>query len=75
MATEDEEGPARVLYELAELKAEPCCWKCTPDWPGMMPCAACGNKRCPAASDCSLACTGSNEPGQPGSIYRKLPPG
>jgi len=32
-------------------------------------CKVCGNKRCPKATDCSLECTGSNEPGQEGSIY------
>lgn len=32
-------------------------------------CATCGNKRCPKATDCELACTGSNESGQAGSIY------
>lgn len=32
-------------------------------------CPTCGNKRCPKASDHRLACTGSNEPGQPGSDY------
>ena len=35
----------------------------------MMLCGTCGNKRCPKATDCSLECTGSNEPGQDGSIY------
>lgn len=35
----------------------------------MIVCPTCGNKRCPQASDCSFACTGSNEPGQVGSIY------
>lgn len=34
-----------------------------------MVCKTCGNKRCPKATDCSLACTNSNQPGQPGSIY------
>jgi hypothetical protein len=34
-----------------------------------MVCQTCGNKRCPKATDCSLICTGSNYPGQPGSIY------
>jgi hypothetical protein len=34
-----------------------------------MVCKTCGCKRCPKATDCSLACTGSNDPGQPGSIY------
>lgn len=33
-------------------------------------CPECGNKRCPKASDHQLACTGSNRPGQPGSVYQ-----
>lgn len=32
-------------------------------------CEICGNKRCPHHSDHELACTNSNEPGQPGSVY------
>lgn len=32
-------------------------------------CQICGNKRCPKATDCTLECTKSNEPGQKGSIY------
>lgn len=36
----------------------------------MVVCPDCGNKRCPKASDHNLACTGSNEAGQPGSIYQ-----
>ncbi len=32
-------------------------------------CARCGNKRCPGAADHRNECTGSNEPGQPGSLY------
>jgi hypothetical protein len=35
----------------------------------MLLCPTCGNKRCPKASDHTLACTGSNAPGQPGSVY------
>jgi hypothetical protein len=35
----------------------------------MILCTSCGNKRCPHASDHTLACTGSNEPGQKGSVY------
>jgi hypothetical protein len=35
----------------------------------MITCPKCGGKRCPKASDHKLACTGSNAPGQPGSIY------
>lgn len=33
-------------------------------------CPICGNKRCPRATDHALACTNSNEPGQPGSRYQ-----
>jgi hypothetical protein len=32
-------------------------------------CPDCGNKRCPRASHHNHACTGSNEPGQMGSVY------
>jgi len=32
-------------------------------------CPDCGNKRCPKSTDHNLACTGSNNPGQPGSRY------
>ena len=35
----------------------------------MILCPVCGNKRCPHASDHRLPCTGSNDPGQPGSVY------
>lgn len=35
----------------------------------MTVCPDCGNKRCPKATDHRLACTDSNEPGQPGSRY------
>ncbi len=35
----------------------------------MILCPVCGNKRCPHASDHRLACTGSNESGQKGSVY------
>lgn len=38
--------------------------------PRMFLCPACGNKRCPKATDHRLDCTGSNEPGQPGSAYQ-----
>jgi hypothetical protein len=40
-----------------------------PGFYGMVVCERCGNKRCPHATDHNLACTNSNEPGQPGSIY------
>ncbi len=35
----------------------------------MVVCQTCGYKRCPKASDHRLNCTGSNAPGQPGSVY------
>ena len=35
-------------------------------------CQTCGNKRCPRATDCELACTGRNDPGQAGSIYERF---
>jgi ribosomal protein S27E len=34
-------------------------------------CETCGYKRCPHATDHQLACTGSNEPGQPGSRFER----
>lgn len=35
----------------------------------MYVCDLCGHKRCPRATDCTFSCTGSNEPGQVGSMY------
>jgi hypothetical protein len=35
----------------------------------MVVCRQCGNKRCPHATNHDLCCTGSNEPGQAGSVY------
>lgn len=37
-------------------------------------CPTCGNKRCPGAADHENECSGSNEPGQPGSLYPALDP-
>ena len=47
------------------------------DLPGAAPflrvrmslCPTCGCKRCPAAADHTNTCTGSNDAGQPGSLY------
>ena len=33
-------------------------------------CQVCGNKRCPKATDHRLECSGSNRPGQIGSLYQ-----
>lgn len=49
------------------------CRPCTLDDMRMILCATCGNKRCPHATDHRNACTGSNEPGQPGSAYGPPP--
>lgn len=46
------------------------CHKCNPQAQVMIVCPECGNKRCPKASDHELGCTGSNEPGQEGSVYQ-----
>lgn len=43
-----------------------------PRW--MVVCSICGNKRCPHATDCTLECTQSNEPGQKGSSWENYPP-
>lgn len=54
-----------------------CCWRCMDERSevrsSFIACPECGNKRCPKASDHNLACTGSNEPGQPGSVYAAPP--
>jgi hypothetical protein len=36
----------------------------------MIVCSICGNKRCPHAENHAYECTGSNEPGQIGSIQK-----
>jgi predicted RNase H-like HicB family nuclease len=69
-----DEGSACQSETLAALRTGACgCSKCI-DARGhvafhMVTCATCGNKRCPHAADHDLACTNSNEPGQPGSNY------
>lgn len=68
-------GAADALMAAFGLaRAEVCCWTCTPNYPGMLVCSTCGNKRCPHATDHALACTNSNEPGQAGSIYGGIAP-
>lgn len=43
----------------------------TGDWyaRGFIVCPDCGNKRCPKTTHHDNDCNGSNEPGQPGSVY------
>lgn len=64
----------------APEQAEPCrCRRCLTERGDLLTlastmilCPTCGNKRCPHATDHRHACTGSNEPGQPGSCYGGL---
>lgn len=81
----NDELPAAAISGRAHMKAAEevrgplCCVKCyeAKHKPGtreyicrpMFLCPMCGNKRCPKATDHELACTDSNKPGQPGSIY------
>jgi hypothetical protein len=65
--------PTLNAFAVANNGPGVCCWKCNPDFRRMLLCPTCGNKRCPRASDHALACTGSNEPGQAGSIYGGRP--
>lgn len=73
----------RLVIDADRLKnniTTPPCWchKCNEDrfvngipynLTRMILCPECGNKRCPHAADHGLACTNSNDPGQPGSAY------
>jgi hypothetical protein len=60
---QDERAPERANMPIQYQMAGPL----QPDW--RYACEICGNKRCPHHTDHRLACTGSNEPGQPGSSY------
>lgn len=68
--TRDEQD--RVLKDIREGKCG--CHRCIKERGQIamhfVVCPTCGNKRCPKASDHRHACTGSNEPGQVGSVYR-----
>lgn len=56
-----------------EVSTSADCLRCDPSASTMIVCSLCGNKRCPKATDHRLDCSGSNEPGQPGSAYPKEP--
>ena len=73
------------MYETKERDAAQCCHDCWAQYvrrlpddapfslrlqPGMILCPFCGNKRCPSATYHRNRCTGSNEPGQRGSVYQ-----
>ena len=67
-----------MIEDLYKLQSNLNCWcdRCCVEQTGyphmfrMLVCPTCGNKRCPKASDHRLECTGSNEPGQKGSVYQ-----
>ncbi len=64
--------------ENQEPVARYCCHSCFKVSGGVMLdrmilCSECGNKRCPKATDHNFSCTGSNDPGQLGSIYGTPP--
>jgi len=64
---------SKLVPEQADAASAQCwCQTCRPitiEDMRMVVCPVCGNKRCPHANDHRNACTGSNEPGQPGSAY------
>ena len=72
-----QEGVYALYTAPQPVAREPQCWCLTcrpmrfedPCSIRMALCPTCGNKRCPKANDHRNTCTGSNEPGQPGSAY------
>ena len=65
---------AAMLAAAPKLPQGDGCWcqTCRPitlDDMRMVLCPECGNKRCPRARHHDNLCTGSNEPGQPGSSW------
>lgn len=57
-------------FDIATVSCD--CRTCSPQQPmnlRFIVCTVCGNKRCPKANNHINACTGSNEPNQPGSAY------
>jgi len=64
---------AEALTGTTERNPNGCgCWTCNPKASWFVVCDICGNKRCPHATDHALGCTGSNEPGQEGSVFSAL---
>jgi len=69
--------PVYITAQPSESKAECWCTTCRPITMSDMrfvTCPDCGNKRCPKAHNHTLACTNSNEPGQPGSSWEGVKP-
>lgn len=73
---ENENSSTEICREIAKTSTKCWCRTCRPVTMNDMRfvvCPDCGNKRCPKANDHRNACTGSNEPGQPGSAYPDAP--
>ena len=75
--TDHTRGLDIVCYRIVQTPQPPCwCYDCKTEeervtsWTS---CPECHNKRCPKATHHNLNCTGSNEPGQPGSRYTAKP--
>ena len=76
---DEDEHVAELVNKVSSIVAmavaaerEDCAKVCESRYMGdmrMVLCPKCGNKRCPHANDHRNDCTGSNEPGQPGSAY------
>lgn len=69
--TSGNEIPVERITVRADEVSQCSCATCRPHSVEMrmILCSTCGNKRCPHATDHRNACTGSNDPGQPGSSY------
>jgi len=67
-------GSLEIISDAIEYSKNPkCgCHQCNPTAWWMICCDICGNKRCPHATNHNNPCTGSNEPGQPGSIFANV---
>lgn len=67
--------PKPASEPVAPAAGEKCDWciRCTGRLRMMCLCPTCGNKRCPKATYHANLCSGSNEPGQPGSDYTAPP--
>lgn len=75
---ENANSSTELFREIGETSTKCWCRTCRPVTMNDMRfvvCPDCGNKRCPKANDHRNACTGSNEPGQPGSAYPDAPKG
>lgn len=70
---DDKDYEVGTLEQAEEFAKKRCyCYNCATPMKRMttfIVCPECGNKRCPHATDHSLECTNSNEPGQKGSRF------